>query len=205
VEKFQRIGERGGVRKEFDFPPDCPLCIHVGRFVPAKNHTRLIDIFSKLSAEMPQARLLMAGRHRDEEITAAVREKIQSPELEDKVVMPGERTDIPRLLGAADLMIFPSVREGLPGAVLEAGASGLPVLASEVGGTSEIASRLPLVECLPLDADDARWATRAEALINTDRDTREQAQNSFTDTEFTVENCAKKFCGIWRQAADGRE
>ena len=70
----------------------------------------------------------------------------------------GVRDDVPQLLKTADVLLLPSIHEGLPGVVLEACASGTPVLASDLPGVREIASRLPLVRYLPLTAADEEWA-----------------------------------------------
>lgn len=193
------------VREEFGLPEDCPLCIHVGRFFRAKNHVRLIEIFAELSRLVPDARMLLVGRtNEDEDIEEAVHNKVVERGLVDRVVLAGERTDVPRLVKASDLMLFPSLWEGLPGAVLEGGAAGIPVLSSDVPGAEEIALHLPLVECLSLNASDAEWASRAQEMIGPDQETREQAQRAFEATEFNVGAYAEKLCAVWRQARDGK-
>ena len=73
----------------------------------------------------------------------------------------GVRDDVPQLLKMSDVLLLPSIHEGLPGVVLEACATGTPVLASDLPGVREIASRLPLVRYLPLTAADEEWADAA--------------------------------------------
>ena len=62
-------------------------------------------------------------------------------------------------------MIFPSLWEGLPGAVLEASAAGLPVLASDLSGIKEIARFFPQVDCVSLGQPDETWSDRALQLL----------------------------------------
>lgn len=162
VERFQAAGDAAGVRREFGFPADSTLVIHVGRLAPEKNHERLVRIFLQFAELVPDARLLIVGK-RDAAIESRIRAVSQARLDAGGIVFAGVRKDIGRLLASADLMLFPSLREGLPGAVVEAAASGLPVLASDIPGTSELATRLPAVQTISLASPDEYWAARAVA------------------------------------------
>ena len=76
---------------------------------------------------------------------ASVREAVERRGLAAKVTFAGERADVPRLLKAFDVLLFPSKWEGLPGAVLESCAAGLPVVASDIPGVLEIGRHFPTV------------------------------------------------------------
>jgi glycosyltransferase involved in cell wall biosynthesis len=141
--------------------------IHVGSLQSAKNHERLLAIFRELRARVPDLYLLLVGR--DEDTGVATRELVGRLGCAEHVLFLGERTDVAPLLRSADLMIFPSRREGLPGAVLEASAAGLPVLASDLPGIREISEVVPEIQFLPLAATDERWAEVAEGLLSGDR------------------------------------
>ena len=121
---------------------------------PPKNHLRLIDIFGEVLRRQPTAVLLLVGQGRNA-IERRLHRRIAQLGLGGQVVFCQERTDVPRLLGAADALIFPSLWEGLPGVVLEACAAGTPVLASDLPGVRDIAARLPRVRCLSLEADNS--------------------------------------------------
>lgn len=162
VERFQVAADAAGVRNEFGFPEDATLVIHVGRLSPEKNHERLLRIFLRFAQLVPDARLLMVGK-RDASIEARIAAISQTRQAADRIVFAGVREDVGRLLASSDLMLFPSLREGLPGAVVEAAAAGIPVLASDIPGISELAGQLPGVQTISLACADGYWATRALA------------------------------------------
>ncbi len=152
-----------GARAEFGLPAESRMYIHVGRMDAQKNHGRLIDIFARVARADPSAYLLLVGRGGND-IEHALRAHIASLGLADRVVFTGRREDVPRLLKAADLLIFPSLWEGLAGAVLEACAAGTPVLASDIPGMDEIAAQCPDIHRLALTEGDEEWARVAITL-----------------------------------------
>jgi len=199
---FPESRDPQGVREEFRLPPDCRLLIHVGRMSEAKNHPRLVAVFADLSRLDPSARLLLVGRDANE-IGRRVRTQVTEAGLAGRVAFAGERDDVPRLLAAADLMLFPSVREGLPGAVLESCAVGTPVLASDLPGIQEVAARLPNVHCLALASPDSEWADAACGLLaqGGPAKDRRHARQAFADSVFTVQRSAQTHREIWEKAA----
>ena len=106
-----------------------------GRLSKVKNHKTLIEAFAVVAGRVPQSLLVLAG---DGELEQELRTRVRDLDLEDRVVFLGFRRDIPRLLGALDVFLLPSLREGLPLALLEAMASSKPVIASAVGGIPEV-------------------------------------------------------------------
>lgn len=154
---FQKEPDRSGVRQEFGFSETCRLVIHVGRQVPEKNHARLIRVFAAIARQVPEARLLLIGKQNNS-IEVEISEVARRDGVFRSIVFAGVRNDIGRLLAAADLMIFPSFREGLPGAVVEASAAGIPIIASTIPGIVELCGMLPGLVCVELDEPDSRWA-----------------------------------------------
>lgn len=125
---------------------------HVGRFHEAKNHMFLLDVFAEVSKRRPDAMLLLVG---DGELRPDIEAKIRQLQLEDRVILTGNRSDVPQLLWAMDVFVFPSAWEGLPVTVVEAQAAGLPCLISDrITKDVDISE---LVECLPV-TDTAVWA-----------------------------------------------
>ena len=153
-----------GVRREFNVPAGSVLCTHVGRFSPPKNHRRLLAIFAQVLRHTPASYLVLVGSGTPD-AESPIRARASELGLADRLVFAGVRDDVPRLLLAADLMIFPSIWEGLPGAVLEACAAGLPVLASDLPGVQEIARFFPGVACVSLEESDQVWSDRALQLL----------------------------------------
>jgi glycosyltransferase involved in cell wall biosynthesis len=189
------------VREEFGLSESTRLVIHVGSFSTPKNHFRLLSIFARLHAKEPATRLLIVGRDASG-IGDALHRRIGELDLEHAVSMIGERTDVPRLLRAADLMIFPSKWEGLPGAVLEACAAGIPVLASDLPSIREIAAFIPTVRWESLAESDEHWAEIACELLRASRlsDSKESTARTFAASPFTIHRVVAEHAAIFDHA-----
>jgi glycosyltransferase involved in cell wall biosynthesis len=112
-----------------------PLLLFVGRLVDHKDLPTLVRAFARLLAVRPGVRLAVAGDgpQRDD-LTRWLAEAGVSAQVH----LLGERTDVPALLAACDVLVLPSVREGLSNVVLEAMAAGRAVVASRAGGNPEL-------------------------------------------------------------------
>lgn len=196
--------ERDVVRAEWGVLPDHRVYLHVGRTAPQKNHRRLLEIFADIVRRKPECRLVLVGRGTDE-AAGGIARRVRDLGLQAAIIMMGEREDVPRLLQAADAMLLPSSWEGLPGVVLEACASGLPVLASDLPGVREIASRLSLVRYLPLSASNSEWAALAEELAMDAScvERRIAAAGSFQASVFDLDRSVEAHSRLWRYAAQG--
>jgi glycosyltransferase involved in cell wall biosynthesis len=106
----------------------------VGRLVEAKRHEDLISAFGDVHARHPRASLLIAGVGPLEE---TIRTKVRDLGLDGSVDLLGLRNDVPQLMQAADAFVMSSAWEGLPMVLLEAGASSLPIAATDVGGSRD--------------------------------------------------------------------
>lgn len=109
----------------------------VGRIQDVKNHKGLVEAFALLRAMLPQRRLRLAIVG-DGPLFDALQRQVRDAGLEDAVWLPGSRTDIPELMRSFDVFALPSIAEGTPVTILEAMATGLPVVASRVGGIPEV-------------------------------------------------------------------
>jgi len=196
-----------GVRREFGISSDGPLYIHAGRMAEPKNHVRLVDIFAEVLRRQPAANLLLIGRtttgRNGHSVERRVRRRIAKLGIEHRVVIAGERKDVPRLLKAADVFLFPSIYEGLGDAVLEASAAGTPALCTDLPCIREIADRLPGVRCLSLEEPDSTWARQAEAMSRTapSRQQRAAALAAFRKSVFHIRHCTDALCRIWQGAS----
>ena len=125
--------------------------MHVGRMVYAKNHEFLLDAFRELLNTEPDAKLVLIG---DGELRPEIEAKAAGLPT-GSVLLLGTRTDIPRLLHAADVFAFPSRFEGMPVTMVEAQAAGLPCVKSDTVTDECIVT--DLVTSLPID-DPKLWA-----------------------------------------------
>lgn len=160
------------VRGELGIDADARLVVYVGRFVEAKGLRELIGAFRSMAATDPALRLALVG---DGVMREELAELVQSAGLAERTFMPGgiPPAEVARWIGAADVLTLPSWSEGYPNVVVEALACGRPVVATDVGGTSEIVnvsngllipSRDPEALATALTrALDARWDHEAIA------------------------------------------
>lgn len=126
---------------------------HIGSFSYAKNHEFLIDIFSKIRQMCPQAVLLLVG---DGSLRPQIEKKIKGLRLEDSVKLLGIRSDIPELLQAMDVFVFPSLYEGLPVAGVEAQAAGLKCFFSD--SITRQVDITGLIKYISLEEPTDHWA-----------------------------------------------
>lgn len=131
-----------------------PVVCHTGRLIPVKNHEFLLEVFARVVQSFPNAVLLFAGRGDLEE---QIRARVNELGLKKAVFFLGVVDDVPRLLRAADVFVFPSINEGLALSVVEAQASGLPTIAST--GVPELAVVSDRVCRMPLSSGVEAWAT----------------------------------------------
>lgn len=130
-----------------------PIVCHAGRLVPLKNHAFLLDVFALVHKRLPDAVLLCAGRG---ELENSLKDRVAELGLQDAVQFLGVVDNVPELLRAADMFIFPSIKEGLSMAVIEAQASGVPAIIST--GVPELAMVSDRVWRIPLDEGVDAWA-----------------------------------------------
>jgi glycosyltransferase involved in cell wall biosynthesis len=199
--RFSAPVDRTSTRREIGVPGDARLFIHVGRDDVLKNQRRVTAIFARLRQLDPGAWLVLAGPGTTDPAgeTARAIAQLRDPR---HIVALGARHDVPRLLKAADALLLPSLSEGLPGIVLEARASGLPVLASDLPGVREIASRLPGVRYLPLSAGDGEWAGAAVALAR-DHGPETAAHQALRNSVFHVDCAVDAHRRLWNRRVDG--
>lgn len=122
-----------------EFAKDCLVIGTVGRVAVVKDQLTLLkafDILVKCDSDISdKLRLVIVG---DGPLFTALKEQVSALGLEDKIWLAGDRKDIPDLLRSMDIFVLPSLGEGISNTVLEAMATGLPVVATRVGGNPEL-------------------------------------------------------------------
>lgn len=173
-----RIEKRKELQVEEKF-----VILHVGNFTPPKNHERIVKIFAEICKKQEDAVLLLVGREENPNIRVMVKEM----GLEQKVLFLGTRTDIAELLSAGDVFLFPSIFEGMPGAVIEAQTSGLPCVISD-SITREVCITKNIVQ-ISLAAGDEIWAEQVLTQKNADR---EASLEQVKEAGYDIESLVKK-------------
>lgn len=134
------------IRKELGIPLDAKVVLSVGEVNKNKNHKVGIEALAKLND--PDVYYVICGRG---PLMDAHKELAKELGVGDRVVLTGYRTDVADFYKMADVFLFPSFREGLPVAVMEAMASRLPVVATKIRGSSDLVQQGALFD--PTDAD----------------------------------------------------
>lgn len=124
-----------GVREELGIPHGVPVVGTVGNLTPKKDHATLLRAAARMRRTTPDLRVVVVGTGPLEPRLRALAAEL---DLGDGVVFAGFREDARRVMGAFDVFVLSSTFEGLPIAMLEAMARGLPVVATGVGGTPEV-------------------------------------------------------------------
>ena len=118
-------------------PPGAVVVGTVGRLSGEKDQLTLVRAFARARALCPQSmlRLVLVG---DGPLKAEIEREVLAAQLDDHVWMAGARSDIADILRSLDVFVLPSLAEGISNTILEAMASGLPVIATRVGGNPEL-------------------------------------------------------------------
>jgi glycosyltransferase involved in cell wall biosynthesis len=152
----------------------------IGRLATQKNYDFLINVWPEIKKIKTNAKLIIIGegpeRNKYEEL-------IKKINLNDDIFLPGELKDASCLLKGLDLFILPSIYEGLSISLIEAVLSNVPVLASDVGGNSEV---IGLKNCYRLDDKDDLLSKLEQPLL-TDID----------KTQFYADNMVKKYLEVY--------
>jgi len=135
VRDYGPTGDRAGQRKRMGLDPDRIYVGCIARFHSVKDHTTLIDAFSRVADSRQDTELLLVG---DGPLRSALESKVQHLQLTGKVRFMGVRSDVPELLRCLDVFALTSLSEAASLTVLEAMATAIPVVTTTVGGNPEM-------------------------------------------------------------------
>jgi glycosyltransferase involved in cell wall biosynthesis len=198
-----RERDRADVMAEFGWPADTKMVLFAGRLDRAletthpQNHKNswLALQIARTAANMdPLVRLVMAGEGPSRE---ALIRAVHDWGLGDRLKLVGIRRDMPALMRAADVLLFPSAQEGLGMAAVEAQAAGLPVLASTAVPKEAIA--IPSIyEALPLDSPVKTWAERLLEIMDRPRPDHEACRAAIEASDFSIVRSAARLKALYR-------
>ena len=143
---------RKNIRSELGISDDDIVCGHIGRFSKQKNHKHLIEIFNSLLKKSPNAKLILVG---EGELQQDVIKQCKQLGIQENVYFLGVRSDIPAILSAMDVFVFPSLYEGMPNTVIEAQATGLSCVISDT--ITKQANVLGSVKYISLNSSNDIW------------------------------------------------
>jgi glycosyltransferase involved in cell wall biosynthesis len=191
------------VRRELGLPERSVVLVNVANLHPVKGHADLLRAVALLRERHPDLRLLLPGR--DYGILPRLQALVRELDLRERVMLLGERRDVPRLLAAADIVVHPSHAEGFSNAVLEGMSAGRPVVATAVGGTPE-AMRDGVDGLLVPPRDPAALAAAIDRLAS-DVELRlrmGQRARQRVEEQFSMERMVQRFAAWYEALASGR-
>jgi glycosyltransferase involved in cell wall biosynthesis len=160
VDSLRRDAGRGPTREELGIPESSPVLIHVAGFLPQKGQAETLRATARLRERHGDVRVLFVGSGPREGEVRGEAERIGA----DWASFLGVREDVPGLLRLADLCVLPSSGEGLPMALIEAGALDTPVVATDVGDVGWLLEKTGGGICVPQGDEDAFFEACDRAL-----------------------------------------
>lgn len=164
---FQRTEEVMQEAEKYRKPGVTTYCF-VGRIVGDKGINELVAAFDRLYQENQKIRLLLVGPFEEEldPVTPETRQKIENhPAIE----AAGWQSDVRPFLAASDIFVLPSYREGFPNVLMQAGAMGLPCIATDINGSNEIVLQGKNGVIIPSKSEDALYVVMKETVNEPER------------------------------------
>jgi glycosyltransferase involved in cell wall biosynthesis len=196
------LSERRDHRAALGVAEDEFLIGCVGNLRAMKRQDLLIDAFARLLPTHSRSRLMLVG---DGELRSRIESQLRSMGLADRVILFGTATDLPPLYDAFDLFVQASNSEGLPNVLLEASSAGLPIVATDAGGTHEVIQDGQTGLLVPVD--DLAALTRAIAHAMSDADLRRRLGAAARDLiahDYGMERFFQEYEGLYRGLLAGR-
>ncbi|MFN8024847.1 MAG: glycosyltransferase [Acidimicrobiia bacterium] len=189
---------RAAVRADLGVADDEHIVLAVARHEPQKGLDVLVRAITHVRGTEPRTRLLIAGR--DGNATADLRATLAACSMEADTVLLGERSDIGDLLSAADVFVLPSYREGMPGAVIEALALEVPVVASDIPQVREVTADRAALLVTPGNVDG--FADAIQQCIEDQAAAASRAEDGYVrfTTCFTVQRTAAMMVQFYERA-----
>ncbi len=194
IERFQKSGRD----RDQMFPSAGKLIVLVGNMhTDVKGHPWLIAAAPAVVQEFPSTRFVLVG---DGEQRSRFEAQVASLGLDRNFLFLGRRADIPKILGCCDIAVLPSRAEGLPNAVLEYMASGLPVIASRVGGNAELIDDGVTGLLVPPEDSSALSSSLLKLLRDSDLAQRvAQGGHEFAVRNFSFERLVREVDGLYSE------
>lgn len=202
LERFRPADDvaRQSLVAELGLPTGSRIIGTVGRLQPVKDHALLLRAFAKVRVQVPEAALVIVG---DGPLRAALEAQAEQAGLSDAVRFMGDRHDVPRLLTGMEVFALTSTSEGYSVALLEACASSLPIVATDVGGNREIVRHGVNGRLVP-SGDTAAIATALIALLRGGEQAAAmgRAGYAWAQAEASFRTMAERYHGLYDVSSD---
>lgn len=200
------LGDRASARREigveFDLKPETQVLLFVGRLdshvdeaLNQKNPAFCLDVARVCAVRDPDFTCLVAGG--GDTMLNKLQARVERWGMASRIRLVGARTDVPRLMLGADLLLFPSLSEGLGMVAVEAQAAGLPVIASDAV-PRECRVVAGMVDFISLSAGSECWADMVMQKLRFPKSDHRMANQQVAASSFAIANSAKKLLEIYR-------
>ena len=196
-ERFQNIGRRDVLRTKYGLNESIILFGNVGRLHVQKGQRYLLEAFQAVKSKYPNVHVWIIG---EGELLCELIKLAHDLGIHDSVQFLGARTDIPEILSAMDIFVLPSLWEGQPISIMEAGAAGKPVIATNIDGIADIL--IDGKNALLVPVKDSNALAAAMMRMVEDSGLRNHLSVSVKATvsdDFTVEKMAKKIGDLYQE------
>lgn len=186
---------------EFGWDKSAKIILFVGRLdttfddnLNQKNPAFALEVAKRCIAKDASVRMLMVGE--GNEVKRQLQAQVNAWELEKQIRLTGVRKDVPRLMLGSDLLLFPSLEEGLGMVAVEAQAAGLRVLASDFVPKEGVV--IPeVVRFYSLEATASSWSKEALRLMSLPKPDSEMCNSSVSNSAFSIENSARRLLQLY--------
>lgn len=201
LEKFKAVSseEKNALRSKYKYDFSDFIILYIAEFIPRKDHGFFIKNIPELKKQIPNLKVIMPGRGvqlKEMKILAV------NLEVDDIIWFPGYRKDINLLCAISDLYVTTSRQEGLPISVIEAMASGLPIVASNIRGQTDAVLPGRNGELYQLD-NNADFVEKIVALYKNPELRAEMRKNNIEDSaKYSVDIAVKKMAEIYGECVE---
>ena len=188
--------EKSALRKEYGFQDEDFILIYVAEMIPRKNHAFLLEQMGELKKQIPTVKLILYGRG---DLLEQHQVYVEQQGLSSVVLFMGYRTDVDKLFQLADVDVSPSFQEGLPINMIEAMASGLPVVCSKIRGQVDLVKNGFLFFLDSVDAGRDFVDRVKQIYLNDELRASIGKKGVEVAQRYSVEQAVEKMAGIYRE------
>jgi len=188
---------------EFSLPQNAIVIGMVAQLIPRKGHRYLIESIQALRQDYPNMRVLMFGRGA---LQPELENEVKTRGLSDIIRFAGFRTDLPRWMGALDILAHPADMEGLGVSLLQASAAAVPIIATRAGGMPEAVA--DGISGMLIQPGDVSALTSKLRLLLEDEDLRKRLGDAGRKrilSEFSVEAMVQGNLAVYRSVLENRK
>lgn len=201
VRRLSPTRTRQETRRALGIPPDAPVMLSLGALSWDKDPLAQVQLASIVLPRHPSVVHVLVG---EGPLKSEVESSVRDRELSSRFLVLGPRDDVPDLLAASDVLLLTSRTEGMPGVVIEAGMSGLPVVAYNIGGVPEVVNNGETGLLAPLGDLETLTACILQLLENpNERLAMGAAARDRCRSKFDIRMVAPRYLELYEKAAAG--